>query len=127
MPHVLLGRPHLLEHWWPLFGMGTEPSSDPGQYPSLDELLAKYQEYREAINLKLLDEVGEEGLDCALTNPPPGFEKEMTSIGQTFLLIALHNMIHAGQLTDDAPCRGAATVSVTAACNGSVIYSRFYC
>jgi len=30
----------------------------------------------------------------------PGFEEVMKTVGQTFLLVALHNMVHYGQIAD---------------------------
>jgi hypothetical protein len=48
----------------------------------------------------MLDQIGEAGLDRAPKNIPPGFEDPMKTIGQTFLLISLHNMVHYGQIAD---------------------------
>ena len=99
IPHVLLGRPNPVEHWKPLFAAGTQPSSDPAAYPTFDEVLRTYRELR-AVNLKLLDEIGDTGLDRAPANVPPGFEDVMTTFGHTLLLVALHNMVHYGQIAD---------------------------
>jgi hypothetical protein len=99
VPHVLFGEKHPLEHWMPLFGSGTQPQTDASLYPSFDEVLRTYRELR-VRNLKLLDEIGEAGLDRAPKNVPPGFEDAMKTFGQTFLLIALHNMVHYGQIAD---------------------------
>ena len=99
VPHVLLGEPNPVAHWEPLFAPGTQPTPDAGRYPSFDEVLATYRELR-ARNLKLLDEVGEAGLGRAPRHVPPGFEGAMRTSGQTLLLIALHNMVHYGQVAD---------------------------
>jgi hypothetical protein len=99
IPSILFGEPHPLEHWWPLFGTGTQPSDDASIYPPFDEVLSTYHAMR-ARNLKLLDEIGEAGLDRVPANVPPGFETMMTTFGQTFLLITLHNMVHYGQIAD---------------------------
>ena len=99
IPNILLGEPNPVEHWWPLFGTGSEPKSDASAYPSFDELLRTYRELR-AKNIKLLDQIGEEGLDRVPNNVPAGFETMMTTFGQTLLLIAMHNMVHYGQITD---------------------------
>ena len=96
---IVRGDPHPLEHWASLFAMGTEPSNDPAKYPPFDDILGKYRELR-AANLKLLDEMGEAALDQAPAWVPPGFEDAMKTIGNTFLLIALHNMQHCGQIAD---------------------------
>jgi hypothetical protein len=99
IPHILLGEDDPLEHWWPLFGTGTQPSDDASIYPSFDQVLSTYRQAR-ARNLKLLEEIGESGLDRVPKNVPPGFEDMMTTFGQTLLLITLHNMVHYGQIAD---------------------------
>jgi hypothetical protein len=99
LPQILFGEPNPVEHWTPLFGIGTQPKSDAGAYPSFDELLGAYRDLRRR-NLKLLDEVGEAGLDRAPKQVPPGFEEEMKTFGRTFLVIAMHNMLHVGEIAD---------------------------
>ena len=99
IPHVLLGEPNPVEHWAPLFAPGSRPTTDPAAYPSFDEVLTKYRDLR-ARNVKLLDEIGEAGLDRVPKMIPPGFEDAMKTFGHTFLLITLHNMVHYGQVAD---------------------------
>ena len=104
VPHVLFGvEPNPLAHWATLFAAGTEPTSDPKAYPSFDEVLSAYQEAR-AKNLKLLDEIGEAGLDRPTKAPPKGLERPLATFGLTFMTIAMHQMNHRGQLAD---CRRA--------------------
>jgi hypothetical protein len=50
--------------------------------------------------MKLLDEIGEAGLDRIPKKIPPGFENEMKTFGHTFMTIAMHNMMHVGQIAD---------------------------
>ncbi len=99
VPQIVFGEPNPAERWLPLFGQGTSPTDDAGAYPSFDEVLSTYSELR-AKNLARLDEIGEEGLDRAPAAVPPGFEEEMRTVGQTFLVIALHQMGHYGQIAD---------------------------
>lgn len=99
VPQIVFGEPNPVERWMPLFGQGTNPTDDAGAYPSFDEVLGTYRDLR-AKNLARLDEIGEEGLDRAPAAVPPGFEEEMRTVGQTFLVIALHQMIHHGQIAD---------------------------
>lgn len=99
VPQVLFGEPNPVEHWRPLFGQGTRPTTDAGAYPPFDEVLKTYRALR-AKNLARLDEIGEVGLDRAPAAVPPGFEDEMRTTGQTLLVIALHQMSHLGQLAD---------------------------
>lgn len=96
---ILLGEANPVEHWKPLFAAGTTPKADASAYPSFDEVLGRYRELR-AGTLKLLDWIGEDGLDRVPKRVPPGFEGLMTTFGQTLLLIALHNMVHYGQVAD---------------------------
>lgn len=97
--HILHGEPNPLEHWAPLFGQGSQPSTDPSVYPSFDELLKTFRDLR-AESLKRLAKTGEAGLDAKPMNVPPGFESVMTSIGQTYLLLALHQNVHYGEVCD---------------------------
>jgi hypothetical protein len=99
IPHILLGEPNPVEHWRPLFAAGTQPKDDPAAYPSFDELLRTYRDLR-ARNLKLLDQLGDAALERVPKNVPPGFEDMMLTFGHTFLLTALHNMVHYGQICD---------------------------
>ena len=99
IPTVLLGEPNPVERWAPLFAPGTQPKTDARAYPSFDEVLKTYRDMR-ARNLKLLDELGEGSLDRTPKQIPPGFEDAMKTFGHTFLLIALHNMVHYGQIAD---------------------------
>ena len=99
IPQILLGESNPVEHWMPLFGTGTQPKQDANRYPSFDVVLRTYRDLR-AKNLKLLDQIGESGLDRAPKQVPPGFEDLMASFGRTFLAIALHNMVHYGEIAD---------------------------
>lgn len=93
----IAGEPNRYEHLWKLFGPGTEPSTDASRYPSFDELARTFRTIR-ADTLKLLDRVGEAGLDKPPSVIPPGFEEPMRTVGHTFLLISLHQMVHYGQI-----------------------------
>jgi hypothetical protein len=96
---IVADEPNPVGDWWPLFGSGTQPSDDERVYPAFETVLSRFHEFR-AYNLKLLDRIGESGLDARPLNVPQGFEEVMTSVGKTFLLIALHNMVHYGQVCD---------------------------
>ena len=71
VPSIIFGEPHPLERWAPLFAPGTEPKSDASAYPAFDDVLRTYREAR-ARNLKILEELGEAGLDRPTKSPPRG-------------------------------------------------------
>lgn len=103
---ILLDEPNPVEPWRAHFGAGTKPpseasmsSGDASQYPSFDELLRTFRELR-AGTLAMLDRLDDADLDAAPPNVPPGFEEAMQTVGQTYLLTALHAMVHYGQLAD---------------------------
>src|SRR5262245_18995683 len=64
IPQILLGKDNPVEHWSPLFGMGTQPTTDANAYPAFEDVLGTYRDLR-AKNLELLDEIGDAGLDRA--------------------------------------------------------------
>jgi uncharacterized damage-inducible protein DinB len=99
IPEILLGEPNPVGHWKPLFFIGSQPSDDASLYPTFDELLGTYRRLR-AANAALLERLGEAGLDRQPAAVPPGFEDLMKTFGQTILLVALHNMLHLGQVAD---------------------------
>lgn len=94
--YFILDEPNPVEHYEPLFGTGSQPALDAALYPTFDELLAQFRSLR-AGTIRMLDQVGEADLDRRPPNVPAGFESAMATIGQTFLLIALHQMVHYGQ------------------------------
>jgi hypothetical protein len=99
IPHVLFGEPNPVAHWAPLFAAGAEPVTDPGAYPPFDEILRTYRDLRTR-NLQILEQIGEAGLDRATKSPPRGLENVLRTFGETFLVIALHQMSHRGQVAD---------------------------
>ena len=62
-------------------------------------MLRVYRDGR-ARTLKLLDRIGEAGLDRKPDNVPPVFEDAMKTVGNSLLLITLHQMVHYGQIAD---------------------------
>jgi hypothetical protein len=99
VPAVILGEPNPVARWAPLFAPGTEPKPDGAGYPPFEELLRTYRDLR-ARNLQLLEQLGEAGLDRPTKSPPKGLENVLGRAGDAFLLIALHQMNHRGQLAD---------------------------
>jgi hypothetical protein len=94
---IVSGDPNPVAHWAHLFGTGTQPKPDASLYPPFDEVLRAYRDGR-ARTLLLLDRVGDAGLDRKPDNVPPGFEEAMKTVGTSFLLVTLHQMVHYGQI-----------------------------
>jgi uncharacterized damage-inducible protein DinB len=99
IPQILYGEKNPVEHWASLFAAGSEPAADTSIYPPFDEVLGTYRQLRDR-NLKLLEEIGESGLDRPTEAPPRGLEQVFGTAGQTFLVIAIHQMNHRGQVAD---------------------------
>ena len=99
IPAALLGEPNAAADWAPLFGENSEPVADPAAYPTFAEVRAKYVQMRER-NLQLLDALSESDLDKPALAPPKGREQEFATYGRSFLVLALHQMIHRGHVTD---------------------------
>ena len=99
LPQILLGEKNPVEHWAPLFAAGTEPKATAREYPPFDEIVRTYRTLRER-TMGLLAEFGEQGLDRPTKMPLRGLEQAMGTAGQTFLIIALHQMSHRGQVAD---------------------------
>ena len=96
---IITGEPNPVAQWAPIFGTGTTPKPNADLYPPFDEVLRVYREGR-ASTLKLLDRLGEAGLDRKPDNVPPVFEEAMKTVGSSFMVIALHQMVHYGQIAD---------------------------
>ncbi len=102
--HIVTGEPNPVEKWAPLFATGTQPKTEASAYPPFEEILRTYRDLR-AENLRMLDQLGEAGLDRAPKFIPPGFEEAMKTNGRALLVLTLHNMVHYGEI---ANCRRAA-------------------
>ncbi len=96
---ILFGDPNPVENWGPLFGPGCQPTTNAADYPSFDELLTTYRELR-AKNIQRLMTLSEADLDAPPVFVPPEFKDIMTSVGKTYLLLALHQNVHYGEVCD---------------------------
>lgn len=108
IPAVLFGEPNPAGDWERHFGQGSEPVADASAYPRFAEIRAKYVQLRER-NLQLLESLSDADLDKPTVAPPKGREREFATYGSSFLVLALHQMIHRSHVTD---ARRAARVGV---------------
>ena|SRR6266851_1671465 len=81
------------------FGQNSEPVEDAGLYPPFAEVREKYRQLRQH-NLTLLESLTEEDLDKPTKAPPKGLEQEFATYGQSFLALAMHQMMHRSHVTD---------------------------
>ncbi|MEI9813941.1 MAG: DinB family protein [Acidobacteriota bacterium] len=115
MTHQLLaGDANPIEHWAPLFAPETVPTADPSQYPSFEEVRARYTQLRTR-TLQLLDSFSEGDLDNRIANPPPGLEEPFATYGKALLTLSLHQMMHRGHLTDAIRAAGREVATPVAA------------
>jgi hypothetical protein len=108
IPEVFFGEQNPAAGWAPQFGEGSEAVADAGAYPPFAEVRQKYLQLRER-NLQILESLSEEDLDKPTKAPPKGREREFATYGSSFLVLALHQMIHRSHVTD---ARRAARVAV---------------
>lgn len=99
VPEVLFGDKNPVADWRRFFGENSEPVKDASAYPPFAEVRDKYLELR-GRNMKLLESLSEADLDKPSKAPPKGREQEFATFGQTFLIVALHQTMHRGHVTD---------------------------
>jgi uncharacterized damage-inducible protein DinB len=114
IPAALFGDKNPAAEWQQFFGEGSEPVADAKGYPPYAEVREKYLQLREQ-NLKLLESLSEADLDKPTKAPPNGREREFATFGQSFLVLALHQTMHRGNVTDARRAAGRAAVATTAA------------
>ncbi len=94
----IFGKPNRYPEYEKLFGMGSTPSTDASQYPSMDELLGKFQEIR-AASLAHLETLTDDDLDKP-SHAPEEFGASFGTIGAVFAAMSTHVAFHAGQVAD---------------------------
>ena len=96
---LILGETNPLAEWKDIFGGGTEPVTDADHYPPFDDLAAKFEEVR-ARTLSLLNGLTDDDLDKPSKGCPDDLKDFFGTVGQCFLVLALHPMMHHGQVAD---------------------------
>jgi len=110
IPTVLFGDKNPAAEWQQYFGEDSKAVADGGAYPPFAEVRKKYLQLREQ-NLKLLESLSEADLDKPTKAPPKGREREFATYGQSFLVLALHQTMHRGNVTDARRAAGRATAT----------------
>jgi len=97
--HMILGNENPLIEWKEMFGSGRDPVAEIDRYLPWDEVRQKFDEVR-AQTISVLDGMSEEDLDGPNKNCPPGREAFFGTVGQCFLIITMHPLMHHGQIAD---------------------------
>ena len=95
---MVQGEANPVAPWKDIFGQGTQPSSDAGDYPPIEEVLAKFAEIR-ADTMALLDTLSEEDLDKP-SHAPEEMKDFFGTVGQCLAAISIHFAFHGGQIAD---------------------------
>lgn len=97
---LMFDKPHPFPEWGELYGRGAEPTLDEGQYTlTIPEILAKWEEVRQN-TLAELAQLSDDDLDRTVANCPPGREAFFGTLGKAFTAVAVHPVMHRGQLAD---------------------------
>ena len=94
----ILGQPNRFPELEALFAMGSTPTTDADTYPSIDELLAKFEVIRGA-TLAHLATLSEADLDQK-SHAPEEFGASFATVGACFSAMCTHMSFHAGQVAD---------------------------
>ncbi len=94
----ILGKPNRFPDLESTFGMGSTPTTDESQYPSMDELMGKFEEVR-AASLAHLDTLSEADLDKP-SHAPEEFGAFFGTVGACYAAMTTHVSFHAGQVAD---------------------------
>jgi uncharacterized damage-inducible protein DinB len=113
IPAAFFAEKNPAAEWQQYFGENSESVADAGAYPPFAEVREKYLQLREQ-NLNLLESLSEADLDKPTKAPPKGREQEFATYGQSFLVLALHQTMHRGNLTDARRAAGRTALTAQA-------------
>ena len=94
----ILGKPNRFPELEAQFAMGTTPSTNANDYPSMDELLGKFEEIRSA-TLAHLDTLTDDDLDKP-SHAPEEYSDFFGTVGACYAAMSTHMSFHAGQVAD---------------------------
>jgi hypothetical protein len=98
---MISGETNPYERWKSLFEGGTQPVANTAHYPAYSEVLNAYDATHQSA-IELLARL----TDSKLEERPPAVwealrdDPDFQTIGKIFLFIAMHEMLHRGQLAD---------------------------
>lgn len=97
--HIIGGEENPLIGWKEMFGGNREPVAEADKYLPWDEVREEFDKVR-ARTLNLLEGLSDDDFDQPSKNCPPGREQMMGTVGSCFLVLALHPVMHRGQVAD---------------------------
>ena len=92
------GEENPLAEWQEMFGIGSTPLNDASKYPSIEEVMAKFEEVR-AATLAYLKTLTDADLDKP-SHAPEEHKDFFGTIGQCFATMNIHFAFHGGQVAD---------------------------
>jgi uncharacterized damage-inducible protein DinB len=113
IPAALFAEENPAAEWQQYFSENAKPVADAGAYPPFAEVREKYLQLRER-NLNILESLSEADLDKPTKAPPKGREQKFATYGQSFLVLALHQAMHRGNLTDARRAAGRIALAAQA-------------
>ena len=102
----ILGKENRFPELKEQFDQGTTPTANAADYPSMDELLGKFEAIR-AATLAHLETLSEADLDQP-TTAPEELEQFFGTVGACCSAMAVHIAFHAGQVADARRAAGKA-------------------
>lgn len=97
--HIIKGNENPLIEWKEIFGSSSEPTTNAEDYPSWDSVRGKY-EVVHAETMKFLNTLSDDDLETPSKNCPPGREAFFGTIGGCCIVLAMHPVMHRGQIAD---------------------------
>ena len=94
----ILGQPNRFPELQEKFAMGSTPTANPEDYPTIDELLPKFEQIR-AATLAHLDSLSDDDLDQK-SHAPEEFGDAFGTVAACFAAMATHMSFHTGQVAD---------------------------
>lgn len=98
---MITGEPNPLARFDATLGGNSVPTADADDYPSFDDAMSMWENEHHR-RLEALDTFDQSRLDEPPAAVPESLRSfpDFQSVGRVFLLIALHEMSHRGQLAD---------------------------
>lgn len=96
---IMFGEPNPAEDLATLFGRGSTPDPTASGYPPYEALMSRLVRLREE-TLTRLNGLNESDLDQKSVHCPEGFEAFFGDLRTCHMTMALHWMMHRGQLAD---------------------------